>query len=82
MKIYEYLILPGAGSRIRRLHQKILYKYAQGAKKKKKKFFFLKIGMKLPFTIKNKHRNRNLKFELQNYLSFKTILFLLSERMR
>ena len=37
MKIYEYLILPGAGSRIRRLHQKILYKYAQGANKKKKK---------------------------------------------
>ena len=26
-------------------------------------FFFVKIGMKLPFTIKNKRKNTNLKFE-------------------
>ena len=30
-EIYEYLIEPGAGSRIRCPHRKILYKYAQGA---------------------------------------------------
>ena len=32
--------------------------------------FLWKIGMKLPFTIKNKHRNTNLKFEFQNYFIF------------
>ena len=31
---------------------------------------FVKIGTKLLLTIKNKHRNRNLKFEFQNYFIF------------
>ena len=36
----------------------------------KYKFFLVKIGLKLPFTIKNKLRNTNLKFEFQNYFIF------------
>ena len=35
-------------------------KYSRGLKYK---YFFVKIGMKLPFTIKNKRRNTILKFE-------------------
>ena len=31
---------------------------------------FLKIGIKLPFTIKYKRRNTNFKFEFQNYFIF------------
>ena len=30
----------------------------------------MKIGTKLPLTIKNKRRNTNLKFEFQNYFIF------------
>ena len=36
----------------------------------KYQYFFVKIGMKLPFTIKNKRRNTTLKFEFQNYFIF------------
>ena len=33
----------------------------------KYQYFFVKIGFKLPFTIKKKRKNTNLKFELKNY---------------
>ena len=47
MKIYAYLIRPGAGFRIQRPHQKIMKQYAQGAKKKKKN---------IPITARNADR--------------------------
>ena len=37
-----------------------IFKQFQGAQIS---IFFVKIGRKLPFTIKNKHKNTNLKFE-------------------
>ena len=44
-----------------------IFKNSRGLKYQ---YFFVKIGMKLPLTIKNKRRNTNLKFEFQNYFIF------------
>ena len=46
------------------------FSFSKKSKGLKYQYFFVKIGTKLPITIKNKRRNTNLKFE------FQTILFL------
>ena len=38
----------------------------------KYQYFFVKIGMKLPFKIKNKHKNTNMKFEFKSYFILTT----------
>ena len=45
----------------------LIFKKFQGAQIA---IFFVKIGMKLPFTIKNKLKNTKLKFEFKNYFIF------------
>ena len=44
-----------------------IFKKFQGAQIS---IFFVTIGIKLPFTIKNKRKNTNLKFDFKNYFIF------------
>ena len=46
------------------------FSFSKNSRGFKYQYFFLKIGMKLPFTIKYKRRNTNFKFEFQNYFIF------------
>ena len=46
------------------------FSFSKNSRRLKYQYFLMKIGTKLPLTVKNKRRNTNLKFEFQNY--FKT----------
>ena len=46
------------------------FSFSKNSRGLKYQHFFVKIGTKLPLTIKNKRRNTNLKFEFQNYFIF------------
>ena len=43
------------------------FSFLKNSRGLKYQYIFVKIGMKLPFTIKNKPRNTIMKFEFQNY---------------
>ena len=44
-------------------HARQRFQFSKNYRGPKYKYLFVKIGMKLPFTLKNKRRKTNLKFE-------------------
>ena len=56
------------------------FSFLKNSRGLKYQYIFVKIGMKLPFTIKNKPRNTIMKFEFQNYFFYpQKSAFLVSE---